>query len=241
MKDSLLCLLDLQEIDKEIFTLERSKSEFPAEIDRLNSELAAGRGRIQETEERAAELERKRRAMEGDLVAIEHDLKKHQERLYEVKSNKEYDALQTEIETLTIRKEDHEAAILQSLGASEDLDKKLAEDRAAFKEREADILVRVEALTEKLNSVESDISGWDRKRGGLVSQIDRAPLSTYDRIRRQVKGGVAVVSVRKGSCGGCYRQLSPQVLVEARRTSKVVRCENCGRIIVWKDEEEIPV
>ncbi|MYF73975.1 MAG: hypothetical protein F4175_11535 [Gemmatimonadetes bacterium] len=59
----------------------------------------------------------------------------------------------------------------------------------------------------------------------------------YNRIRRVVRGGVAIVPVRKGACGGCYRQLSPQRLVEVRRADSIMRCENCGRLLVWSDEE----
>jgi hypothetical protein len=187
------------------------------------------------------ELESNRRTMESDLEAIGHDLKKHQDRLGDVKTNKEYDAVQTEIESLTARKEEHETSILQSIELLEDLNKKLEEDKEAFKAREDDIVSRIKDLTEKLNSVESDIARWDKKRAPLEAGIDKPALTSYNRIRRGIKDGVAAVPVRKGSCGGCYRKLSPQLLVEARRTMKVLRCENCGRLIVWRDEEEVPV
>jgi predicted nucleic acid-binding Zn-ribbon protein len=236
MKESLHRLLDLQKIDKEIGTLERSKEEFPGEIDRLKSELESARKSIQETVERVSELERGRRAMEGELETISQDLKKHQDRLYEVKSNREYDALQLEIESLGNRKEEQETGILQSLEDFEDLSTKLGEDKSAFSQRESEIQEHIDELESKLGSVEGDIKGWMTKRRRIEKGVDAPALSSYDRIRRIVKGGVAAVAVKKGSCGGCFRQLSPQLLVEARRTDKLLRCENCGRMLVWKDE-----
>ncbi len=239
MKDSLYSLLELQEIDKEMDALERSKEEFPTEIGRLNGELETARGKIDETEKHVTELESSRRLMEGELDTIAADLKKHQDRLYEVKSNREYDALQIEIETLGTKKDEHESGILRSIDDHEDLSTKLTEDKDAFAEREKEILGTIKDLTSRLDSVEGDVKKWKRKRKAFESKIDRPALAAYNRIRRMVKGGIAVVEIKKGSCGGCFRQLSPQLLVEARRINRVMRCENCGRITVWKDE--VPV
>jgi hypothetical protein len=239
MKNSLYSLLGLQEIDKEINTLERSKELFPTEIGRLNGELGSARGRIEETEKHAGELDSNRRLMEGELDTINQDLKKHQDRLYEVKSNREYDALQLEIETLGARKDEHETGILRSIEDHEDLSAKLKEDKDAFSDREKEILKRIKELTAALDSVEGDVQTWQRKRKNFEKKIDKPVLSTYNRIRKTVKGGVAVVEIKKGSCGGCFRKLSPQLLLEARKINRVMRCENCGRIKVWR--EEVPV
>ena len=239
MKNSLYSLLGLQEIDKEINTLERSKELFPTEIGRLNGELGSARGRIEETEKHAGEQDSNRRLMEGELDTINQDLKKHQDRLYEVKSNREYDALQLEIETLGARKDEHETGILRSIEDHEDLSAKLKEDKDAFSDREKEILKRIKELTAALDSVEGDVQTWQRKRKNFEKKIDKPVLSTYNRIRKTVKGGVAVVEIKKGSCGGCFRKLSPQLLLEARKINRVMRCENCGRIKVWR--EEVPV
>jgi uncharacterized protein len=239
MKDSLYSLLELQEIDKEINKLERSKEEFPAEIGRLEAELEVARSKIAETKKHVGELESSRRLMEGELDTIAADLKKHQDRLYEVKSNREYDALQAEIEALGAKKDEHESGILRSIEDHEDLTSKLKEDNSAFSERQKEIKGRIKDLTGSLDSLEGDVQKWMRKRKGFEKNVDKPALSAYNRIRRLVKGGVAVVAIKKGSCGGCFRQLSPQLLVEARRINRLMRCENCGRITVWK--EEVPV
>ena len=71
----------------------------------------------------------------------------------------------------------------------------------------------------------------------LVEERAEMPAEIAERLRiPQQRGGIAAVPVKKGACGGCFRQLSPQLLVEARRTDKLLRCENCGRMLIWKDE-----
>ncbi len=237
MRDSLVNLLKLQEIDKEINALHQSQTDYPKEINSLKGELQDARDQLDAQQQRSEELEKDRRTLERELSAIEEDLKKHQDRLYEVKTNKEYDALQLEIATLHDRKDQHETAILESIDTVEKIVEKLREDENYYREIEEDRQKRIDDLTVKLNSVEKNVRSWNKKRSAIEPDVERSPLSMYNRIRRVVKGGIAIVPVRKGSCGGCYRQLSPQRLVEVRRTDSIMRCESCGRLLVWSDEE----
>lgn len=236
MKESLLGLLDLQIIDQKIDVLRRSQTDFPEEIFKLQQELASGTKKLEKTHTQSKEQDKTRRILEGELETINVDLKKHQDRLYEVKTNKEYDALQQEIESLQQKIESHETAILESIEISEDLKIKLNEDTSLFKESENGWKSRIQELTSQLDSVEENVKKRERKRKSLETNVERRPLSIYNRIRKMVKGGVAVVSIEKSSCGGCFRQLSPQTTVEVRRQNQVIRCENCGRILVWKEE-----
>ncbi|MCZ6636482.1 MAG: C4-type zinc ribbon domain-containing protein [bacterium] len=237
MKESLYRLLDLQEIDNEMDALVQAQKDFPTEIKTLKSEIESAQAQVEEQRNRAQELEKTQRTLERDLEAIKADLKKHQDRLYEVKSNREYDALQHEIEALESRQDEHETAILETIETVENLSSKLEEDEGLFKEAEAERQSRIDELTSQLNSVEKTRKRWERKRSKIESGIERRPLSFYSRIRKAMRGGVAIVMIKKGSCGGCFRQLAPQLRVEMRRFDQVMRCENCGRIMVWTEEE----
>ena len=236
MKDSLIKLLDLQEIDKEINALMQSQKNFPGEIQKLKGELEAARQYLHDKQARSEELEKARRTQERDLEAFNEDLKKHQDRLCEVKTNREYDALQHEIEALQTRIAEHETSILETIEAGEELTSKLSEDEALYQEVEKERQDRIEDLTGKLGSVDEDVRGREEKRSVIETQIEKRPLSIYNRIRRMVRDGIAIVPIRKVACGGCFRQLSPQRLVEVRRGDSVIRCENCGRMLVWNEE-----
>lgn len=241
MRESLFNLLELQEIDSEIYALRRSQTDFPEEIERLKGELDIARESLQAKQQRAEEIGKKHRVMELELEAIEADLKKHQDRLYDVKTNKEYDALQHELEALQTRKNAQETAILEVIQTGEELKSKVAEDETHFLDLEKKRQERIDELTGQLNAIEATVKSWDAKRGLIEPLVERRSLGVYNRIRKVVKGGIAIVIIKKGSCGGCYRKLSPQRMVEARRCTAIIRCENCGRIMVWKEEEEVAV
>jgi len=236
MKENLFGLLDLQEIDKEIDALGRSRSEYPAEISKLQSEIETDREKFQNNRDRFEELEKRRRSLERDLEALNADLKKHQDRLYEVKTNKEYDALQHEIGVLNVRIDEYETGILEAIEEQEGLKGKIDEEATIFKQMETEILARIKELTAHLDSIEANVKTWQDKRAAVEARIERRPLSVYNRIRQTLRGGIAVVPVEKGACGGCFRELAPQRRVEARRQDQIMRCENCGRILVWREE-----
>ena len=237
MKESLASLLELQTIDSEIDALQRSQEDYPGDINRLKAKLKAAKEKVDGKRTTIKELETLRRRLEGDLETINEDLKKHQERLYEVKTNKEYDALQHEIEALKNRADESETGILESIEQVESLGAQLKEERALYKELEEEGLARIGDLEKQLGSVDDDVRECEDRRAVVESHVERRALSAYTRIRKVLKGGVAVVRVEKDACGGCFRQLAPQRRVEVRRQDQIIRCEICGRIVVWKDEE----
>ena len=238
MRESLFKLLDLQEIDKEIDVLRQSQKDFPSEIEQLQNELKTARDHLDAKKNQSEELEKNRRTLERDLEALNQDLQKHQARLNEITTNREYDALQHEIEALTVRKSEQESLIIETIQSFEDITSKLEDDNTYFEELEIERGERIQELTDKLNTIEKNVKKWRRKRSAIEPDVERRPLSLYNRIRRVVKGGVAVVSVQKNSCGGCFRQLAPQRMLEARRGDTLMRCENCGRIVVWTEPKE---
>ena len=237
MRESLHHLLKIQEIDKEINALHQAQVDYPHEITTLKTELETARDQLDAQQQNREELEKNRRTLELDLGAIEADLKKHQDRLYEVKTNKEYDALQIEIATLQDRKDDCETAILDSIEQLEEIAAHLGEDEKYYREIKQDRQQRIDELTASLNSTEKNVSGWKKKRAALEPHVDSRLLGLYNRIRTVVRGGIAVVPVHKGACGGCYRQLSPQRLVEVKRADSILRCDNCARILAWREGE----
>ncbi len=235
MRESLTLLLNLQQIDIEIDTLRRSQKDYPREISALQGELDRAEEQLGEKVQRQEALEKNQRLLERELEAINLDLKKHQDRLYEVKTNKEYDAIQHEIEALQARVEETETAILENIEKSDVLKEKLKDERKLFGDVACEKRNRIASLESKLVSLDENMRGCEERRDHLASQIERRPLSIYSRIRSVVRGGVAVVPLEKGSCGGCFRQMAPQRMVEVRRQDQVIRCENCGRVLVWTE------
>jgi predicted nucleic acid-binding Zn-ribbon protein len=236
MKESLFKLLNLQRIDTELDKLNRVQADYPEAIAELRKKLETAKQAVDDKKQQAIDLDKTRRHLEGELETIQADLKKHQDRLYEVKTNREYDALQIEIEVLGNRADENETIILEGIEQHDDLKTMLEEEESAYKALKADYLGQIQDLQSRLDLVDGEASGWRKQRSVAEELVERPALSNYNRIRRVVRDGVAVVPIGKGSCGGCFRQLPPQRRMEVRRQDRIIRCENCGRILVWREE-----
>lgn len=232
MKDSLTKLLELQEIDNQIDAIERIRKDYPGAIALIDQEIEEAKLQVQVHHARKEELEKAQRLHERELAAATADLKKHQDRLYEVKTNREYDALQTEIEACRNRVSEQETGLLTAAEALEALVPQAQKLEEALGREEQERLGRKQELVEKLGSIASEIQQHDVKRGAVRALVIPQALAIYDRIR---KGGrsLAVVRISKGACGGCFREIPPQKASEVRRSNRVIPCESCGRILVW--------
>ena len=81
------------------------------------------------------------------------------------------------------------------------------------------------------------MSHLQKKADMAQTKIDERLLTAYNRIRRSVRNGLAVVSVKRDACGGCFNRIPPQRQADVRQGKKLIVCEYCGRILVADNEE----
>lgn len=234
LKDGLLQLLKVQEVDKEIGALEEAKSKFPEEIALRQAEIEAVEGRLREFTDRLAEKEKRQRTLELDLEVAKEQLKKLEARFSEVTTNKEYDALQLEVEACKARMSECESQILDILETSEALKQQIELETQDVGDVRQEQQARIDELQAKLDSLQDEVNGVMARRDEAVQGLDETLLQTYDRSRSN--RGRRVAAVRKGSCGACFRQLPAQRRSNVRRTEEILRCESCGAILVWDEE-----
>jgi predicted nucleic acid-binding Zn-ribbon protein len=125
--------------------------------------------------------------------------------------------LERDVETIegkmTVAREDLEKARVQV----ETISKELKEKR--------------QELEEVSKANEDEQLRLKHEREKLLVRIDRSDLAIYERIRK-AKNGIAVVSVKRNACGGCYNAVPPQKVLELRKNNRIYTCEHCGRILV---------
>ena len=113
----------------------------------------------------------------------------------------------------------------------------LEEAEAQSKERLADL----GAKKAELEGIEAEtaplVAEYSVQGEGVKAKIDERLLSAYDRIRRNVRNGLAVVTVKRDACGGCFNRIPPQRQVDIRQGKKIIICEYCGRILVADPDE----
>lgn len=237
MKKVVQNLVKLQEIDTRFDELQLQKGDLPMMIEEAEEELSEKKARKEELEEKLTKGETDRRMFQAEIDAGKAKLKEYEDNLYRVKTNKEYDAISLEIDTKTMEIKELENKILQSLEDEEEYKNALEEVQEDIARLEEQLVEYKKELEEINRQTKAEEERLMVEREKVVKEIDERLLRQYDRIRK-AKGGLAVVPIKRNSCGGCYSAIPPQKIVEIRELNRIYTCENCGRILVWLEDQE---
>ena len=113
----------------------------------------------------------------------------------------------------------------------------LEEAEAVADGRAADLAAKKSELEGIEAETAPQVAEYEVQADRAKAKIDERLLSAYGRIRRNVRNGLAVVTVKRDACGGCFNRIPPQRQVEIRQGKKLIVCEYCGRILVADPEE----
>ena len=236
MQKELEVLLRLQEIDYDLMELERSKDYLPDMINNLKREIENTSNALKGSEERLTQQTLQRKKLELDLEQINAELEKLQKQMRDIKTNREYDALVTEIANRKLKISNTEEELLKALTEMDELQDKIKEYKEKSAEVEKSNQVQLNSLQKELDSIGTKIKQKEDERKNISVRMDKYILSTYERVKK-VKGGLAVVPVKKRACSGCHKSLPPQRIQEIKKKDALITCDSCGRILIWMDEE----
>ena len=237
MKDLLEDLIALQEVEIEIFKAEDGLRELPKEVSEIESIITARKRSLDSADEEIASYEERKAPLEVELKENQALLDAADARIKRIKTNKEYLAMQREIDIAKKRKADLEEQVLTIM---EKIEKKTSERKRIRTSFETDKVIldekmgKLKTLMKELEAVLAEYKGKDDR---LRKIVDKSLLSKYDRIK-QSKKGLAVVECFEGVCRGCHMHIQPQLFNELIRGDRLINCPACQRILYVKAEEE---
>ena len=231
---SLSQLIQLQDIDNQLLELEQLKGDLPKSVEELSNQVNILNTSIERNEQRLKEIEVETRRIQGIITSYKTKVDKLQDQLYLVKTNREYDALMSEIDHLKSEINESEIRELELSEEKDRLEEQLKIDKLKLNEKSKELEIQREKLEGTITSTEKEQVELTDKRAALIPSIDVRHLAMYNRIR-QARGGVAVVPVVNGACGGCHSKLTSQMLAEIRTGEKIITCSACRRFLYWED------
>lgn len=232
VEDKLKNLLQLQKIDSKLDEIQVLKGELPMEVSDLEDEITglnARQTRIEEEINGISEFIEGKKSMVKDSEAL---IAKYEKQSENVKNNREFEAINKEIEDQQLEIKLCEKHIRD---ANEELTEKikgldLAKKAVASKEG---VLNHKKSELEKIIAdTEKEETELNKNSASARGHIDERLMYSYDRIRNSYRNGLAVVAVDRDACGGCFNSIPPQRQSEIRLHKKIIVCENCGRILV---------
>ena len=236
MVDQLEFLRQLQTLDGELYRLRRVKGEKPRELAQAQARVAEDEARLKAAEERLTQLQLQQKEQEIELQTREGNVRKLQGQLFQVKTNKEYTAMQHQIDTLKADSSLLEDEVLKRFDAIDQASKERQAQQQRVKDAQDHLRQETSRVQAELATLEEQIAHLERQRQDLAPHVPPDALSLYERILI-IREGLALVPLLEESCGGCNRRLPPQVVNEVHLQVKLVTCEHCNRIL-YKDNDE---
>ena len=237
MHEKIMALYELQKIDSQIDEINKVKGELPLEVQDLEDEIAGLNTRIEnigrEVEEFNSLTKQRRREIDQAKIQITH----YKEQQNNVRNNREYDAITKEIEYQELEIELAEKRLKEYAAGIKNKKAQLEEAEAVAADRSADLAAKKAELESIEAETADQVAELEAKAEKAKVKIDDRLLVAYNRIRRSVRNGLAVVSVKRDACGGCFNRIPPQRQVDVRQGKKLIVCEYCGRILVNDNEE----
>ena len=232
VESKLRALYDLQLIDSRIDEIVNVRGELPLEVEDLENEIA---GLDTNSEKISAEIGENEKQIAEQKQIIENAkelLKKYDEKLKNVRNNREYNSIVKEQEYQDLESQLAEKKINELKARIDQKKEGLATITEKIDERNVHLKSKKSELDEILKETHKEEDLLQKKSAEFEKVIEENLILSYKRIRGSVKNGLAIVSVERGASGGSYFSIPPQVQLEIASRNKIITDEHSGRILV---------
>ena len=232
INEQIKILVELQKIDSEVHRLKKELAALPERQKRSEQEFDKKKAHLKSAEDAMKATQLKQKQKESDLAVREEKILKLQGQLYQLKSNKEYQAMEMEIKGMKADKSLLEEDILRAMDEVEFAKTAVAKEKEALAVDEKRFKEALDALKKESSEIEAAAREFEEKRKQYTPNIEPRLLKQYERLLKGLDG-LALVPVVNNSCGGCHIGLPPQVVNETQQHEKWMLCESCARLLYW--------
>ncbi len=231
LEDKLRYLYALQKVDLHLDELEEMKGDLPQNVAELTAKENDLKAKIEKLESTIKSNIIKSDGADVEMLSLIEKIEKYKKQQFEVKSNKQYDALTREIENAEKRIEQLSKDINVFEGHIRNYKVDLETSKTELETVHQELSEKKKELGIVAKDNEEEELKYRHQREKLVVRIDKQDLIQYEKIRK-AKSGKAIVAVKRNACGGCFNSVPAQKLLELRQNEKLYTCEYCGRILV---------
>ena len=236
MKDErILASIQLQKVISEKNRLLRNHESVPARLEELESIIAEAKGQMDEAKKADKENRDLIRRSKKEITTGEEKLASLQAKLNQVKTTREYESRQKEITLQRSRLTELQEIIQKAEGEIAEFEAKASKAQDHYKEISA-------SLADEIKSLEEESVRFDRELQAIEAQVrevrSKVPADILEPLERlfRLRGGVGIVSINDGNCGGCGIQVSPQTIQLAKRGLDLIQCDSCSSFLYWDDD-----
>ena len=235
ISEKLKALYELQSVASEIDKIKTLRGELPLEVQDLEDDITGLKTRIGNYEDDIKNLDTSVANRKTAIKESEALIAKYSEQQNNVRNNREYDSLSKEIEFQKLEIELSEKRIKEFTAELQSKKEAIESSKEQLQDREDDLNRKKKELDEITSETKIEEERLKTKAEKIEELIESRLLSAFKRIRKNARNGLAVVTVQRDACGGCFNKIPPQRQMDIANRKKIIVCEYCGRILVDKD------
>jgi predicted nucleic acid-binding Zn-ribbon protein len=232
MEEQLSLLIQLQEIDTRIRSLQEKKNKYPEILAALEQRRSESKADLERTREGLQTAQKNKRERDKDLEAGAAKVEKLKARTSEIKTNKEYQALLKEIETAEQENKAIEEDILVLMEKIETAAAAISGAETRARDEETALVAEQKDHEAAFRAVEAELGSLTQERQEKTAGVQAGLLAQYEKLA--ASKGVALAEARGEACSGCYMSIPPQVFVNVKKNESVINCPHCGRMLYYK-------
>ncbi len=234
----LVALYTLQSVDSQIDKIHIIRGELPQAIQDLEDEITGLETRIENFQNTIVECEKAIATHKEDVIQHQAMIKKYEKQQDNVRNNREFEAINKEIEFQNLEIQLCDRKTRDDNAKISETKEKIENAKQLLKNRQEDLSQKQSELGDIIAETEKDEEKLLAKSKEQEQFIEERYLTAYKRIRKAARNGLAVVTIDRDACGGCFSKIPPQRQMEIKMHKKVIVCEHCGRILVDNDIAE---
>ncbi|RPD38956.1 zinc ribbon domain-containing protein [Chitinophaga barathri] len=237
VEEKLVSVMRLQKFDSKLDEIQILKGELPIEVRDLEDEIEGLNHRQAHIEDEVKGIQDFVAAKKAAIKEAEALAKKYEKQQDNVKNSREFEAISKEIEMQNLEIKLAEKHIKDANEEIKEKSRSLEVAKKAVSDKELNLKHKKGELEKIIGETEKEEKAFEKQSQDAREKVDPRLLAAYEKIRKNYRNGLAVVTVMRDSCGGCFNAIPPQRQAEIRQRKKIIVCEHCGRILVDNDLE----
>jgi predicted nucleic acid-binding Zn-ribbon protein len=232
IEEKLRALHELQSVVSEVDKIKTLRGELPLEVQDLEDDIAGLKTRLVNLDDEIKNLDT---AISNKKIAIKDSeglIAKYTEQQNNVRNNREFDSLSKEMEFQNLEIELSNKRIKEFTAEMATKKETISNSKTQLKEREEDLERKKKELQEITEETKIEEEKLKAKSEKIETFIESRLLQAFKRIRKNARNGLAVVTIQRDACGGCFNKIPPQRQMDIANRKKIIVCEYCGRILV---------
>ncbi|MBK8480398.1 MAG: hypothetical protein IPL40_04365 [Proteobacteria bacterium] len=239
MREELKLLEELQGVDLELQETDKALQALPLRLQELKHDVESVDALLVRERKQLEDVQRYRGELEQSLQRDQDQLNKTKAKLTQVKTSREYMAVQREFESSRRLINERELELAKLTGAIDQTQESVLRHEQELEGLRTHFGEEEQATATQMAALEQQVAGRRGERAALATRVSKTVVRKYEQIRRQ-RGGLGLAAAREGVCGGCRMHLPPQLYNILQRAETLEQCPNCQRIVYFPDQSEAP-